>query len=412
MAMVNVPVTDTGTGTKKSQYDEDLAGKLYQTTGKMLLMPNEFNRTGYGYKAKYGTYANYLDAMRDAAGINRGSEAVVNDGTGQQTVAKGTGTESDLSNYQKLLEEQKNAQISSINSAYDINKQTAESNYDKALSAVSEEYRAVLEALGLTKRTQERGAYVNLQKLLKYLPEYLQRQGLSGLGISASSVIDAYGRYQDALNAIEAENQKTVSEYDRQRLSDTATIEQNKANALASYNLQQLSASQEVTDNYYAALAKLMADEEQKKQQQATAAAELLSNYLGGGSSEDSFDFDDWSGDSGSGTSGSGKQSDVQVVGKNAKTSSGTFLGIGSGWKDREGDNIHINLNGNVFKAEIGSAPSNSVVQEIKDAVGTLSPNTILQYNGKTVVVTDTGNLRYLRSGTKQESKLQKYLAS
>lgn len=417
-------VTGGNVNTKKNTvtYDPDLAGALWDKTNKMLVTRNEFNRTGYGYKDKYGTYENYLNEMR----------SLVNAATAPETQATVPETQvadrdsKDLSNYRKesLADQYKNQSLSTLNSIYDTQSQAAQDAYDIALNSLTEQQRAVLEALGLTKRNQERGAYVNFQKLLKYLPEYLQKSGLAGLGISPSAVIDAYGQYQNALNAIEESIQNNRTEYETQRLADVASLEQNRANALANYNLQKAQAESGVYDNYYAYLAKLNNANDATGTVSPTSGANLVTGSSNSGDFTDgAYGSDDvYASVANSGSSGT-SGSKVNVIAEKAKTNNGKntigdgfTLGIGSDWDDRKNDNLSATIDGKKYKLQTGDALTKKETEEVKSALGgKVSPNTVLLYDGKLVVSTDSGGLRYVKNKdfmVSDYNDLMKYLKS
>lgn len=84
------------------------------------------------------------------------------------------------------------------------NNETALSAYNQK-NFLEETYGKALQEAETAKLNQERSAYFQNQKLLKYLPQNLKQQGFGGLGVSNQAYLDANNNYNNTLANINSD---------------------------------------------------------------------------------------------------------------------------------------------------------------------------------------------------------------
>ena len=92
-----------------------------------------------------------------------------------------------------------------------------ENEYNANRSQAEERYNTALDALNTNKRNAQQNASITLDKLKKYLPTQIKAQGLGGLGVSESSLLQAYNNYQNNMGEIEGNYNTNKSTIDTNR---------------------------------------------------------------------------------------------------------------------------------------------------------------------------------------------------
>ena len=122
----------------------------------------------------------------------------------------------------KAADEAKINSQDAVDQAYNRLLKEAEESYEKDSKTANARLKAQLGALLDAKSKSEQTANINYQKLLKYLPERLSAQGLSGLGTSQGAYIratndlnnrfvDIMGKYTEGRTAAEGEYGNAMS---------------------------------------------------------------------------------------------------------------------------------------------------------------------------------------------------------
>lgn len=92
-----------------------------------------------------------------------------------------------------------------------------ENEYNANRSQAEERYNTALDALNTNKRNAQQNASITLDKLKKYLPTQIKAQGLGGLGVSESSLLQAYNNYQNNMGEIAGNYNTNKSTIDTNR---------------------------------------------------------------------------------------------------------------------------------------------------------------------------------------------------
>ena len=130
--------------------------------------------------------------------------------------------------------------------------QNLENSYNSSKNELEQNYGQSVEALDKSKRNSQQAASITLDKLKKYLPTQIKAQGLGGLGVSESSMLQAYNDYNNRMGAIESDYNANKSTLDANRESTLSELERayldNKTNLGISAGEQ----SQNIFDKYLA----------------------------------------------------------------------------------------------------------------------------------------------------------------
>lgn len=160
---------------------------------------------------------------------------------------------------------------------YNKNSATAKDIYDRNTAELLANYGTAQDALDKSKRQSQQNASITLDKLKKYLPSQIKAQGLGGLGVSESSMLQAYNNYNSEMGSIESGYQESKTNLDtnyntNKNAYDTAYQEtqgsldemygQSKANLDNSFNTTKVnleSAKSQASDTFKAQLADSLA---------------------------------------------------------------------------------------------------------------------------------------------------------
>jgi hypothetical protein len=110
-------------------------------------------------------------------------------------------------------ENQYNSDVEDTNRTYDSYNDRAASDrdysvneannlYNSEIAKLEENYGKATDSLDTSKRNSQQNASITLDKLKKYLPMQIKAQGLGGLGVSESSMLQAYNDYNNTMSDI------------------------------------------------------------------------------------------------------------------------------------------------------------------------------------------------------------------
>ena len=97
-----------------------------------------------------------------------------------------------------------NNSSAALKNAYDSNVNLLESTHEKNISDLNAGRESSLAALDKSKRNYQQSASITYDKLRKYLPTQIKAQGLGGLGVSESTMLQAQNNYVNNMGTIEA----------------------------------------------------------------------------------------------------------------------------------------------------------------------------------------------------------------
>ena len=199
--------------------------------------------------------------------------------------------------YQDLIDSTKNAYNSQIEKAqseyernaqllldnYNRNSDSAKNLYEQNINELLENYNTSQSALDKSKRQSQQSASITLDKLKKYLPTQIKAQGLGGLGVSESSLLQAYNNYTQNMGDIENNYQDNKTNLETNYNTNKRNYDTNfqeaktKLENLYAENKNSLQGSLDKAKSDYE-LAKSQA-EDTYKAQLAETLAKLKNNY-------------------------------------------------------------------------------------------------------------------------------------
>ena len=140
--------------------------------------------------------------------------------------------------------------------------QKIESDFQESSNKLLENYTAAKDTFDKNKRQSQQNASITLDKLKKYLPTQIKAQGLGGLGVSESSMLQAYNNYSRDMGAIESENAQNVSDLERAYGESVGNLEREKNNLL--YYADKDENGNLLVDNVLQEYAKMLSEEQEK----------------------------------------------------------------------------------------------------------------------------------------------------
>lgn len=94
------------------------------------------------------------------------------------------------------------SQSESLQNMYEQNIKRMEEIYNSELEKLQRGYGTAKDSLDVSKKNSQQTASITLDKLKKYLPTQIKAQGLGGLGVSESSMLQAYNNYNNTMGEI------------------------------------------------------------------------------------------------------------------------------------------------------------------------------------------------------------------
>ena len=140
--------------------------------------------------------------------------------------------------------------------------QKIERDFQESSNKLLENYTAAKDTFDKNKRQSQQNASITLDKLKKYLPTQIKAQGLGGLGVSESSMLQAYNNYSRDMGAIESENAQNVSDLERAYGESVGNLEREKNNLL--YYADKDENGNLLVDNVLQEYAKMLSEEQEK----------------------------------------------------------------------------------------------------------------------------------------------------
>lgn len=128
--------------------------------------------------------------------------------------------------------------------------QTLDKYYNLGKEQVEQNYGQSIESLDTSKRNSQQAASITLDKLKKYLPTQIKAQGLGGLGVSESSMLQAYNDYNNRMGAIESDYNATKSTLEANRNATLADLESNYLQETGDLQTGALKNTQDIFNQY------------------------------------------------------------------------------------------------------------------------------------------------------------------
>lgn len=128
--------------------------------------------------------------------------------------------------------------------------QTLDKYYNLGKEQVEQNYGQSIESLDTSRRNSQQAASITLDKLKKYLPTQIKAQGLGGLGVSESSMLQAYTDYNNRMGDIESDYNATKSTLEANRNATLADLESNYLQETGDLQTGALKNTQDIFNQY------------------------------------------------------------------------------------------------------------------------------------------------------------------
>lgn len=125
-----------------------------------------------------------------------------------------------------------------------------EKNYNSSVSELERNYGQSVQSLDTSKRNSQQTASITLDKLKKYLPMQIKAQGLDGLGVSESSMLQAYNNYNNTMGEIEGNYNTYKSTLDANKNTTLSELERAYQDNKTSLDISAGEQSQSIFDKY------------------------------------------------------------------------------------------------------------------------------------------------------------------
>lgn len=97
-------------------------------------------------------------------------------------------------------------------------------------------YNLAKQSLDQEKTSAQQNASIMYDKMKKYLPEQIKAQGLGGLGVSESAMLDAYNTYMSNMGAIASDYQKNKTSIENNYQDNRRSVESERDSAIRAAN--------------------------------------------------------------------------------------------------------------------------------------------------------------------------------
>lgn len=201
---------------------------------------NQFSATYQGtdflewYKANYGTDYDPSYGFARKSGMSDvdwdiGNSLYDSYRIGEQRKSEYDSSVSDLERYY-------DTQMGIAEKNRDYSTDEATKRAESSLSQYEQYYNLSKGALDKSKRQSQQNASITLDKLKKYLPTQIKAQGLGGLGVSESTMLQAYNDYASDMGTIESEYQKNKTDLETNYQDNRRSVESERDSAISAAN--------------------------------------------------------------------------------------------------------------------------------------------------------------------------------
>lgn len=166
------------------------------------------------------------------------------------------------------LENSYNSSKGEVESNYAAQSEALKKIYEQSVSRLDELYQAEIEklqqnygmsveSLDTSKRNSQQAASITLDKLKKYLPTQIKAQGLGGLGVSESSMLQAYNNYNNTMGEIEGDYNANRASLDASYNDSKSSLDTTHSSGIADASLEYQKNQSSLDTNKNSALSEL-----------------------------------------------------------------------------------------------------------------------------------------------------------
>lgn len=166
------------------------------------------------------------------------------------------------------LDNSYNSSKSEVENNYAAQSEALKNIYEQSVSRLDELYQAEIEklqqnygmsvdSLDTSKRNSQQAASITLDKLKKYLPTQIKAQGLGGLGVSESSMLQAYNDYNNTMGEIEGSYNANRASLDASYNDSKSALDTTRSSGVADASLEYQKNQSALDTNRNSALSEL-----------------------------------------------------------------------------------------------------------------------------------------------------------
>lgn len=183
-----------------------------------------------------------------------------------------------------------------LNQNYQQGKETDLANrnnyYDEQANLLKSKYGTAVDSLNDNKRMAQQNASIGYDKLKKYLPTQIKSQGLGGLGVSESSMLQAYSKYNNDMGSIASNYNSNMANLESDKINQLSTLENNRQDSLNDILRRYTDYEQETMEKANGEVSQLLDNylQEQKEDARLTAGV-TLEELLDKGKFDEAIDY-------------------------------------------------------------------------------------------------------------------------
>lgn len=166
------------------------------------------------------------------------------------------------------LENSYNSSKGEVENNYAAQSEALKNIYEQSVSRLDELYQAEIEklqqnygmsvdSLDTSKRNSQQAASITLDKLKKYLPTQIKAQGLGGLGVSESSMLQAYNDYNNTMGEIEGSYNANRASLDASYNDSKSALDTTRSSGVSDASLEYQKNQSALDTNRNSALSEL-----------------------------------------------------------------------------------------------------------------------------------------------------------
>lgn len=189
------------------------------------------------------------------------------------------------------LENSYNSSKSEVENNYAAQSEALKNIYEQSVSRLDELYQAEIEklqqnygmsvdSLDTSKRNSQQAASITLDKLKKYLPTQIKAQGLGGLGVSESSMLQAYNEYNNRMGEIEGSYNANRASLDASYNDSKSALDTTRSSGVSDASLEYQKNQSALDTNRNSALSELERAYLENKTNLGVAAGEQSQNIF------------------------------------------------------------------------------------------------------------------------------------
>lgn len=192
-----------------------------------------------------------------------------------------------------------------LNNNYQQEKDTDLANrnnfFDEQANLLKSKYGTAVDSLNDNKRMAQQNASIGYDKLKKYLPTQIKSQGLGGLGVSESSMLQAYSKYNNDMGSIASNYNSNMANLESDKINQLSSLENYRQDSLNEINQRYTGYEQKTMEEAKNNVSKLLDNylqEEQRKQEEYRKNAQTrvevtLERLIGDGKYDEALKYID-----------------------------------------------------------------------------------------------------------------------